>query len=260
MPRWTVELASKELVGIIAYLLPGFLAAWIFYGLTGHPKGPPFERVVQALIFTAILQGVVCILRWLAAMASYAVVFGVWTENVTLVWSLVLAALLGVTAAGIANNDVIHEWLRYRDWKFFKSPAPGSAGGWAWTRRTSYPSEWYSAFSRNNGRYIIIYLKDARRLFGWPEEWPDACDRGHFVLSECEWLLPTGERAALYRVECMLIPATSVEFVEFLIKRDCEVTASEEDLRKAEEMLVRANQKETPDGSQIPATTPKPAQ
>ncbi len=48
-----MELASKELVGIISYLLPGFLAAWIFYGLTAHPKPQPFERVVQALIFTA---------------------------------------------------------------------------------------------------------------------------------------------------------------------------------------------------------------
>lgn len=253
-----MELVSKELVGIISYLLPGFLAAWIFHGLTAHPKAQPFERVVQALIFTAILQGVVSIVRWFFVLAGHVVVVGDWTENVNLVWSLLWAVVLGVAAAGIANNDVIHNWLRFRDWRLRKTTLPGGDRKWAWTHRTSHPSEWFSAFSHHNRRYVILHLKDGRRLFGWPDEWPDACDRGHFVVSECEWLLPTGERAPVHQVESMLIPSTSVEFVEFL-KYDSEVKASEAELREAETLLIRVNQQESTSGNQSPATAPEPA-
>lgn len=252
-----MELASKELVGIISYLLPGFLAAWIFHGLTAHPKAQPFERVVQALIFTAILQGVVSIVRWFFVLAGHVAVVGQWTENVSLVWSLLWAVVLGVAAAGIANNDVIHNWLRFRDWRLRKTAPSGEDRKWAWTHRTSHPSEWFSAFSHHNRRYIILHLKDGRRLYGWPDEWPDACDRGHFVVSECEWLLPTGERAPFHQVESMLIPATSVEFVEFL-KYDSEVKASEAELREAETLLIRVNQQESANGNQSPPTTPEP--
>ena len=47
---------TNDIVVILQYLLPGFLAAWIFYGFTSHPKPSQFERVVQALIFTLIIH------------------------------------------------------------------------------------------------------------------------------------------------------------------------------------------------------------
>lgn len=50
------EEMSKEVVLVLVYLLPGFLAAWVFYGLTSHPKPSQFERVVQAVIFTFVIQ------------------------------------------------------------------------------------------------------------------------------------------------------------------------------------------------------------
>ena len=46
--------ASSEIVGVLSFLLPGFVAAAIFYSLTSYPKPSPFDRVVQALIFTVI--------------------------------------------------------------------------------------------------------------------------------------------------------------------------------------------------------------
>ncbi len=47
-----MNLPSSEVLKVIYALLPGFVAAWIFYGLTAPPRQSPFERVVQALIFT----------------------------------------------------------------------------------------------------------------------------------------------------------------------------------------------------------------
>ncbi len=54
---------SKEIISVIQSLLPGFLTAWVFYGLTAHRHKDAFERVVQALIFTTIIQGFVVVVR-----------------------------------------------------------------------------------------------------------------------------------------------------------------------------------------------------
>jgi len=43
---------AKDFVTLLQYLLPGFVAAWVFYSFTSFPKPSQFERVVQALIFT----------------------------------------------------------------------------------------------------------------------------------------------------------------------------------------------------------------
>ena len=54
--------ASSEVVGVLTFLLPGFVAAAIFYSLTSHPKPGAFDRVIQALIFTVIGQAIVALL------------------------------------------------------------------------------------------------------------------------------------------------------------------------------------------------------
>ena len=58
-----MDFPSSEVIKVIYALLPGFIAAWVFYGLTAHPKLSPFERTVQALIFTGIIQALVLVIR-----------------------------------------------------------------------------------------------------------------------------------------------------------------------------------------------------
>ncbi len=49
---------SSEIVDAIFRLLPGFVTAWVFYGLTAHLKASSFERVIQALIFTLFVDAI----------------------------------------------------------------------------------------------------------------------------------------------------------------------------------------------------------
>jgi len=149
---------SKEVVSLIYSLLPGFLTAWIFYGLTAHPKRSPFERAVQALIFTALVRTFVVVVEKI----------GEWTEDTGFVWSILLAILLGHVLAYFANKNFYHTFLSKK---------------FDLTQRTSYPSEWFSTFSRYK-RYVILHLAGERRISGWPYEWPDHPDTGHFVLQE----------------------------------------------------------------------------
>ena len=85
------------------------------------------------------------------------------------------------------------------------------------TKETSYPSEWYSTFWRLNDCYVVLHLKGERRLYGWPEEWPSQPDRGHFRISEGEWLgNDENDGVSTTGVSAILISANDVEMVEFI--------------------------------------------
>ena len=190
-----MEWASKESLSLLYFLLPGFLAAWVFYGLTAHPKKEPFERVVQALIFTLIVQAANVGARKVWWHFHRAGSF--WTDDKALVSSVGVAALVGLLFAIVANWDFSHRVLRKL----------------RVTKRTSYPSEWYSAFHRHRC-YVTLHLTGERRLYGWPEEWPDQCDRGHFLIEQPQWVLDSGEKVPLRQLKRMMVPASDVGMVE----------------------------------------------
>ena len=221
---------AKDLPTLIFQLLPGFIAAGIYYTLTAHPKTSEFERVVQSLIFTSFIRFATNVLKPFFFKAGKLHSFGPWDSDVEFNWSILLAVVLGVLFALSANKDAFH----------------GVARRLGWSTRTSHPSEWYSVFS-NNDRYILLYLKGKRRLRGWAEEWPDQPERGHFVIVNPEWILSDDQVAPLYQVERFMIPATDVEMVEFL-KRAGEINASDEELERVRNLLLEA-QTDTGDSS-----------
>ena len=188
--------AASEAVAVLTFLLPGFVSAAVFYSLTSHPKPNDFGRVIQALIFTIVVQAVANVVlltgNWIRPEA-------LWAEEWDLVVSVVLAVPIALITAHVSNNDTLHKLFR-----------------WArLTKETSYPSEWYSAFSENPGCYVVLHLSGERRLYGWPTEWPSRPDEGHFRIAEGEWLTETG-RNPTEGVAAIVVPTRDVEMVEFL--------------------------------------------
>ena len=188
--------ASGEVVGILTFLLPGFVAAAIFYSLTSYPKPNIFERIIQALIFTSIGQAITILILVLYRTIEENILY---VKNYEPIISLLISILLGFVAAYISNRDTVHGFLRRI----------------GVTKETSYPSEWYSTFSRHSGSYIVLHLEGERRLYGWPEEWPNSPDDGHFRIAEGEWLVED-KRIPATGVSAVLIPAGKVEMVEFM--------------------------------------------
>lgn len=230
---------AKDLPALFMLLLPGFISAGVFYTLTAHPKTSEFERVIQALIFTAILKALTIVSRAALLVAGRLISVGIWNGDVELVYSVALALPLGVLFAYGANRDRFHRVLR----------------SFNITRRTSHPSEWYSAFAREQ-RYVILHLNDGRRLYGWPDEWPDQPDKGHFLLSLAEWLLEDNERAPLHHVALFMIPATDVKMVEFM-KRNQEILETSIEVQRAESLLLSV-QKEATGGSEATSASAGP--
>ncbi|QDV37559.1 DUF6338 family protein [Tautonia plasticadhaerens] len=236
---------SQNLTTIFQFL-PGFITAGIVYTLTAHPKSNEFERVVQALIFTVILKTLLLPIRSLfLATGSHWVSLGLWTPDVELTWMIILAIPLGLAFAWIANTDRWHQWARAR----------------GLTTRTSYPSEWYGAFKRSGDRWIILHLKGERRLYGWPEEWPDHPDKGHFVIDQPEWVLDDGTQVPIFQANKFLIAACEVERVEFLAFPH-EYSIAQENLGAMQAPLIQMHRSEengsqaAESGAESPADTP----
>jgi uncharacterized membrane protein len=190
---------AQDLVLLLTYLLPGFLAAWIFYGLTSHPKPSQFERVVQALIFTFIIQIFVAPCRWLLEGLGQLLPLRPWDSVAEGLTSLTLALVFGTILAYCANTDSVHKWLRER----------------GFTTRTSHPSEWYYVLSKKV-TFVILHLRDGRRLYGWPKEWPVEASRGQFYIMLPSWIREDGEQVDLSQLDGILISARDVRWVEFL--------------------------------------------
>ena len=190
--------ATSEVVGVLIFLLPGFVAAAVFYSLTSHAKPSGVERVLQALIFTIVGQA---ILRVAIAtdLASVKRILG--TQDLEIVINLLIGVVIGLVSAHLFNHDVLHGFFRLI----------------RLTRETGYPSEWYSSFSENSSCYVVLHLEDGRRLYGWPNEWPSDPERGHFEISEAEWLVGDDQnRGESNEIMAIIISADDVRMVEFV--------------------------------------------
>lgn len=208
-----MDFPSESVIAILTYLLPGFITAAVVYALTPEPRPIPFERVVQALIFTMLVQAFVIVIgSVLGRIGADWFALGVWTEQVRFVWSVLVAGVLGLFLAWAMNTDRILGLLRAA----------------RITTETSFSSEWHGAFSRNKG-FVVLHLAGGRRLYGWTHERPSTPDRGHFVMEKAEWL-DDEQCTELRGVERILIRAQDVEMVE-MMKAD----ESQEDLHASSE-------------------------
>ena len=190
---------SNNVVTILQFLLPGFIAAWIFYSLTSYSKPSQFERVVQALIFTLFIQALVTIAKYFLLKVGTYWSIGNWSESSSVIVSIILAIVFGVVFSYFANNDKIHKYLR----------------GKGITRETSFPSEWFGSFL-NNVTFVVLHFNDERRLYGWPMEWPSEPTSGHFVIADPSWLEEDGTEKRITGVSNILVDVKDVKWIEFL--------------------------------------------
>ena len=184
------DLASNT-IEVLNFLVPGFIAAGIYYEFTAASKPNTFERVIQALIFTVIIK----------AITTAAAVYGPfnnekWIE-VGLIGTIVVGIVLGFGVAVLVNWDIPHRWFRQ----------------WGMTRETAYPTDWYTVFATWKNHLVVLHLQDGRRIYGWPKQWPGEQDDRLFVIEGPRWL---GDGEPVPAGEALAVQADDVEMVEFV--------------------------------------------
>ncbi len=108
-----IDWASGEIVGVLTFLLPGFVAAAVFYALTSHPRPGTFDRIVLALIFTVIVQTVT---RYFLLVLAHAEGNAGAVETWEPALSILIAVVLGLLASYFSNTDSLHKILG--NWAF----------------------------------------------------------------------------------------------------------------------------------------------
>jgi Family of unknown function (DUF6338) len=204
----------KDVLGLLTQLLPGFVVAWVVYGLTSYPKPAQFERVIQALIYSFLVRVLVEVEEIALLQIGKHIQLGVWDKQAELIAAGVTAIVLGFIFASLANSDGGYRLARKI----------------GLTDRTAYPSEWFGAFrERINGtpRYVTLHLEGGRRISGYPREWPSDPTTGHFKLVDAAWILDDNSEVALVGASSILIPTKQVEFVEFLKFREENIDGTE---------------------------------
>lgn len=189
---------SSGLITLLTQLMPGFLAAWVLYGLTSYPKPSQFERVIQALIFSFLIQAIVPIEKWLFIQLGKVCIFGYWNSDSEVILSAITGILFGLISSYYANNDKLYSLGRRLKL----------------TKRTAYPSEWFGAFTEKV-TFVVLHLKGSRRIMGWPVQWPSEPNNGHFELTLAAWLDDNNNETGVDSRESILIPTGEVEMVEF---------------------------------------------
>ena len=197
--------ASNEIVSVFIFLLPGFVAATVFYSFTAYPKPNEFGQVVQALMLTMIGQIIAGIVHLIATALGAP---DPWPLGLEIIVPTLSAIAFALIAAYLYNRDLTHKAFRLI----------------GVTRATANPA-WYSSFANNDDCYVVLHLKDERRLFGWPEDWPSHPGQGHFRITSASWLddenpdpQPENKRA----IYAILVAVSDVEIVEFVKVSDSE--------------------------------------
>ena len=213
----------SETLELLQYVLAGLVASWVFYGLTPYKEPQPFNLVVRALIYTAVIQ-------FLAEFVITCAGEGWWAKSTkgsngennmaaTPIFVSALSLLLGFFLAMAANNNWPHKYLA-------RFPPQWKWTAWLWdiTSQSTHENNLSYALETRKGEYVVLALKDGRRIYGWPDSLPNYSSEDFFLLTAYKWLPRLGDDAAamnaanqnIHPKGAILIAAKDVDVVEFV--------------------------------------------
>lgn len=214
-----MENLSSEIVGLIYQLLPGFIVAWVFYGLTSYIKPAAFDQIVQALIFTVIIKVLLIASKFSLLFIGRYYALGKWSDNLELVVSILISIIFGVFVSWCVNND-FPLWLFRKDgigrYTGIKGLPVKLLSKFNLTEKTLHPTEWYSFFNKIENEYIVLHLIGERRIQGRLIQFPDSPNTGHFIIDYSSWLLDDGNVITMESVDKTLVSSSEVIRIELL--------------------------------------------
>ena len=181
------------------------MAATVFYSFTAYSKPNEFGQVVQALVFTMVGQVIASSIQLLATALGAQ---EPWHASLEIIVPTLSAVVVALIAAYLSNKDLTHKAFRLI----------------GLTRETANPA-WYSSFANNDDCYVVLHLKDGRRLYGWPEDWPSHPAQGHFRITAASWLdddNPASQPENRRTIYAIIVNVSDVETVEFIEPSDSE--------------------------------------
>lgn len=196
---------SVDAFRIVIFLLPGFVTLQVRNMLVVPTKASLADNVILAAVFTFIdhiLSGVLPTLPYLAKLETRVRLSSEF-------WSVFREqggiALLGYSA----GVGLVLGVLRFHGWDY-------AALRWLRvTRRSGYTDVWNEAFNRDRGSWLIVNLKDGRRVLGWAATYSDEPSLHELFLARAAWVDDEGNETHINGPGILLTEASEILTVEF---------------------------------------------
>ena len=145
---------ALSVLGILLFLLPGFISAIILRQVTTRAKQSDFEKLIEALVLSFVLYltslplfGNTLPISWHDDAGTYKVHLQ-WGQ---LAFLFVEAILLSLLYGAVLQHDWLHEVLRKL----------------RITEKTSRISVWNDVLQDIKGSYLLVEMADHRRILGY---------------------------------------------------------------------------------------------
>lgn len=167
---------TVEALNILLFLLPGFLSGQIFYSLFRIEEVSVPRRFLDALLFSFVIYLLISVfVLWepLAQVKSSGgtLLFFFSTNNKVIWLSFGGAVCVPIIVGFFYFNDYVHIVLRKLKI----------------TTKTSRANTWNDAFLSQD-RYVIVTLKDGRRIRGYPTMFSTDPEEGFIYLYNPAWV------------------------------------------------------------------------
>lgn len=165
-----------EALNILLLLLPGFMAGQIFYSLFKANNVSASKRILDALLFSFVIYMIISLFVTWEPLAYVKEVSGqlnyMFTKNnVIICLSLAAIILVPISVGFLYFSDLLHTVLRKLNI----------------TTKTSRTNTWNDAFLTQD-RYVIVTLKDERRIRGYPIMFSTDPEEGFLYLYNPAWV------------------------------------------------------------------------
>ncbi len=202
---------TVEALNILLLLLPGFLSGQIFYSFFTPEEISVSRRILDAILFTFVIYLLVSLFVLWEPLVQVASNQGSlsyhFSENSKIIWlSLVVVILVPIVIGFFYFNDHIHGLLRKLKI----------------TTKTSRANTWNDTFQTQN-RYVVVTLKDGRRIRGYPTMFSTNPEEGLVYLYNPAWVnddKDDDDAPDYFESNChgFLLDRENIDLVEFTLE------------------------------------------
>ena len=195
--------ASLSVLGILLFLIPGFISAVVLRQITVRAKQTDFEKLIEALVLSFVL--------YLTSVPFFGYTLPVaWHEQdgiykVHLQWQQLLvlfaeAVLFSSVYGAMLQHDWLHRLLRKT----------------GITEKTSRTSVWNDVLQDIKRAYLLVEIKDGRRVIGYLTYYSDDPDQSSLFLEDAAWLTDEGEQFVVDGPGVFLTKEAGIVAITFL--------------------------------------------
>lgn len=191
---------------IILMLFPGFLTLAVRNGLVATREKTGVDKVVEAIAFSLVDYGVYLLIS--CSLGLSLIEFQIQKEAVQLtglniesiILILAIATLIGVLFATLLERGWLYTILRKLKITYL----------------TGRITVWNDVFSAHRGIWVLVHLKDGRKIVGWPKYYSEVSTRRELFLAEAAWMTDDAKFVEVEGEGILITEECGIDLIEVL--------------------------------------------